>query len=38
VVALTDTESLGDEWAADRAFMEASGIRSLLELPMVRDG
>ncbi len=38
VVALTDTESMGDEWAADRAFMEASGIRSLLELPMVRDG
>ena len=38
VVAVTDTESLGDEWAADRAFMEANGIRSLLELPMVRDG
>jgi len=38
VVALTDTESLGVEWAADRAFMEANGIRSLLELPMVRDG
>ena len=38
VVALTDPESLGVEWAADRAFMEANGIRSLLELPMVRDG
>ena len=33
VVAVTDTDSLGDEWAADRAFMEANGIRSLLELP-----
>ncbi len=38
VVAVTDTDSLGDEWAADRSFMEANGIRSLLELPMVRDG
>ncbi len=38
IVAIADPDSLGDEWAADRAFMEASGIRSLLELPMVRDG
>jgi diguanylate cyclase (GGDEF)-like protein/PAS domain S-box-containing protein len=38
IVAVTSGESLGDEWAADRAFLEANGIRSLLELPMVRDG
>ena len=38
IVAVTDTDSLGDEWAADRAFLEEHAIRSLLELPMVRDG
>ena len=30
--------SLGDEWAADRAFLEVEGIQSLLELPVVLDG
>ncbi|MGZ4715496.1 MAG: diguanylate cyclase domain-containing protein [Acidimicrobiales bacterium] len=38
IVAIAETDSLGREWAADRAFMEANGIRSLLELPIVRDG
>ena len=38
IVAVSDTESLGDEWAADRAFLDENGIRSLLELPMVSDG
>ena len=38
IVAVSSGESLGSDWAVDRTFLQANGIRSLLELPMVRDG
>jgi diguanylate cyclase (GGDEF)-like protein len=36
--AVPDVSKLGDEWAVDRAFFEQSGLKSILELPLVIDG
>jgi diguanylate cyclase (GGDEF)-like protein len=38
LVAIADLAELGAEWAADRSYLEAEGIRSLLELPVILDG
>ena len=38
VSAVADVSKLGDEWATDREFFERSGLRSILELPVVIDG
>ena len=37
-VAIRDPADLGDESAADRAFLEAEGIQSILEFPVVMNG
>ena len=38
ISAVPDVSKLGEEWATDRAFFEESGLRSILELPLVIDG
>lgn len=38
VSAVPDVSKLTGEWARDREFFEASGIRSILELPVIVDG
>jgi hypothetical protein len=38
ISAVPDVSKLGDEWSTDREFFERSGLRSILELPLVVDG
>jgi len=37
ISAVPDVSQLDGEWAADRAFFEAAGILSILELPLIID-
>jgi diguanylate cyclase (GGDEF)-like protein/PAS domain S-box-containing protein len=37
-VRITDVGHLDEEWAGERALLEAEGVRSLLAVPMIDDG